>query len=325
MIHIDRDPNPPPIRIYTEKTVKKPDGSKITKAQQELEKAIAFFTNPTNYKDNKKLSRKTFPFGIYKDADLAKVLEAVFGPKCAYCESRFAHVTPKDVEHYRPKSEIDSGGGALRPGYFWLAGEWSNLLVSCPDCNRSRNHEVPGQTEKVKLGKETQFPLKSEVERVRLHTAQIANEDPYRLLLDPCADNPEEHLTFDDKGLVYSRTNAVGQSSEKGKISIDVYALQRKGLVEERLQVMNDVIFQFDQLRSLVLDLNDMLGSAAGVQRVDEKRTQIGKVKSYMETRFAKDKPYLGMLRDYIRKTRASGGFDDLIQAGIDPQNWLLA
>lgn len=48
---------------------------------------------------------------------------------------------PLDVEHFRPKSEIDEvdpatfrpvpGRAPTAPGYYWLAAAWSNLLPSC--------------------------------------------------------------------------------------------------------------------------------------------------------------------------------------------------
>ena len=177
MIRIHRDPNPPAIDAFTKQTVKLPGGTKITRAQNELEQAIAFFTDPANFKNDTKLSKKTFTFRVYKDPAVVKALEAVFGNKCAYCESRFAHVTPKDIEHFRPKSKIeDRDKPPLLTGYFWRAGEWTNLLVSCPDCNRARNHEVPGQTKKVRLGKQAQFPLRDESGRVRSHTANVATQ-----------------------------------------------------------------------------------------------------------------------------------------------------
>jgi uncharacterized protein (TIGR02646 family) len=304
-------------------TVRTPSG-KITRAASELAKAIAFFTDASNYSNNAKLSKKTFDFKVYKDPDLARALEAVFGPKCAYCESRFKHVTPKDVEHFRPKSEIENKGGApIAPGYFWLAGDWTNLLASCPDCNRSREHEVPGQTGRVKLGKHTQFPLRDETIRVRLHNVSVAAEEPARLLLDPCTDDPEEHLTFDEQGLVHPRIDATGQPSEKGKVSIDVYALQRKGLVEERVRVINDVVFKFGQLRDLVQDVANLIAGRQPQGLIDSKLDQIQNLKAHLAMSMANDAPFLGMIRDYIRRSKALGKFDDLIKNGIDPEKLL--
>ena len=46
--------------------------------------------------------------------------------KCAYCESKFLHVSPGDIEHIIPKSK--------RPE---LYVKWENLTISCEQCNRS--------------------------------------------------------------------------------------------------------------------------------------------------------------------------------------------
>jgi uncharacterized protein (TIGR02646 family) len=210
-----------------------------------------------------------FVFRVYKDAELAVALERVFGKKCAYCESIFAHVTPKDVEHFRPKSEIDTGEGDLVPGYYWLAGEWDNLLVSCPDCNRGRKFEVEGQPAPVRLGKSTQFPLAKEAGRIRASDSGLDGEEVVRLLIDPCKEEPADHLTFDDEGLIHARPDAAGQPSMKGEVSIRVYALQRKDLVLERLRVLDRLVFQIEQLRRALENQNDFraAGNTAAADR----------------------------------------------------------
>ncbi|MGH8235988.1 MAG: retron system putative HNH endonuclease [Steroidobacteraceae bacterium] len=309
--------------MFTRQTVSA-GGKKITRAASELAKAIDFFTDPNNYRNEQKLTRKFFNFKVYKDKELMAELEKIFGNKCAYCESSFAHVTPKDIEHYRPKSAVDVKGSPSRtPGYFWLASDWTNLLVSCPDCNRSREHEVPGQTAKVLLGKQAQFPLSDEAKRVRRHKGDVKTEEPARLLLDPCADDPDEFLTFDDRGLIHPRVDAAGKAKEKGKVSIDVCALQRKGLVEARLRVINDVIFQFEQLLIAAVELGTLKAEGAADARIEGKRDQLRRIRLHLATRTAADAPFLGMVRGYIRRTKAAGGFDDLIRAGIDPENLL--
>jgi uncharacterized protein (TIGR02646 family) len=323
MIRINR-PLQPAIDVFVRQTVSAGAGKKITRAASELAKAIDFFTDPNNYINDQKLTKKKFNFKVYKDSELVTALEQIFGNKCAYCESSFGHVTPKDIEHYRPKSEVEIKGAPARsPGYFWLAGDWSNLLVSCPDCNRAREHEVPGQSAKVKLGKQAQFPLSDEAKRVRQHTVDVKTEETARLLLDPCTDDPDEFLMFDDEGLIHPRVDAAGKVMEKGKVSIDVYALQRKGLVEARLRVINDVIFQFEQLRIAAVEFDKLKQQRAAQADVQAKGDQLRRIRQHLARRTASDAPYLGMVRGYIRRTKAAGGFDDLVRAGIDPENLL--
>src|SRR4051794_32743307 len=80
---------------------------------------------------------KAYGYRVYRADEIKQALNEAFGFKCAYCESFYEATAPVDVEHYRPKGEIvTSTGRTLRPGYYWLAAEWGNLLPSCIDCNR---------------------------------------------------------------------------------------------------------------------------------------------------------------------------------------------
>jgi hypothetical protein len=114
-----------------------PDFSNPTSAiSRERTEAIAFF--------EKRMNRtKSFPFKAYKSKVIVNALNKHFGFKCAYCESFYGATAPPDVEHYRPKGEIVDGKHTLRPGYYWVAVEWKNLLPSCRDCNSLRKHEFP--------------------------------------------------------------------------------------------------------------------------------------------------------------------------------------
>lgn len=315
MISIARGARPS-IKVFSRKTVKALDGSKVTKFEQELEKATRFFTNPENFADETKLTRESFSFEVYRDPEVQDALGRIFGTKCAYCETDFGAVTPKDIEHFRPKSEITTSDGTLAPGYYWLAGEWDNLLVSCPDCNRNRAHEMPGETEKVTLGKQAQFPLSTEQHRVR-EKGSLVREEAVRLLLNPCLDKPEEHLTFDTKGLVHARV-VKGVTSPMGDKSITVYALQRKPLVERRLRILNSFRLLFDQLNQLVKNQNELTRLGASQSVVEGNLVQIGKVRDGMQAMVAPKSEYLAMLRGWIDAAHGAGECERLLQFGID-------
>lgn len=313
MIHIQKSIAPPLIPIYNKASIG-PKGSQITPAASELANAIAFFTDGKNYAHDKKITKKHFAFKVYKNTKVSEELEKVFGTKCAYCESRFGAVTPKDVEHYRPKSEVlHQSSSVIAPAYYWLAGDWSNLLVSCVDCNRARSHMVPGQPKKIKLGKHTQFPLSDESIRVRSHLLEVADEEQHRLLLHPCIDWPEDHLTYDSNGLVFPRV----PGDQKAATSIFVYALQRKGLVEERKRVLNELQLKLELLKFLAIELNAMDRTITASVR-QGKLDQIGLQMKGICQMFANSAPYLGMLRDYIRRNLLLGTFVDIHSARID-------
>ena len=61
----------------------------------------------------------------------------------------------------------------------------------------------------------------------------IADEEPGRLLLNPCLDKPESHLRYDKEGNIFARTIG-GAPSPKAVASIDAYVLWRQPLVEDR-------------------------------------------------------------------------------------------
>ena len=313
MIRIEKDMAPPDLPVYTKQSIG-PKNEKITRAANELACAIKFFTDEKNYSKNQKLTEKSFSFRVYKDVELAAELARIFGSKCAYCESRFGAVTPRDIEHFRPKSEVENERQpVVAPAYFWLAAEWSNLLVSCPDCNRARKHTVPGQSAKLRLGKQTQFPLADETKRVRRHTVDVAAEEPHRLLLHPCLDQPEDHLTYDLEGLVLPKE----AKDQKAKTSIVVYALQRKGLVEERKRILNDLQMKLEMLKSLAVEFNAMDETTLAATRqgkLDQLALQMRGICMMFEDRA----PYLGMLRDYLRRNLDAGAFKDIVNARID-------
>lgn len=313
MIRIEKDTAVPALDVFDLASVGK-KGQKQTRAVAELQRAIGFFTNPLHFANEQKLCKTSFGFAVYKDKKLAEALADIFGRKCAYCESRIAHVMPREIEHFRPKSEVENPEQpALRPGYYWLGGEWTNLLVACIDCNRARKHTVPGQSGEVRLGKHAQFPLSMERQRVRLHTGDINAEEPYRLLIHPCLDQPEDKFTYNDEGLIFPNDPDDLQATT----SITVYALQRKHLVEERKRILNDLKVKLEMLKSLAIEFNGMHAIAPQTD-LDGKRFQLTLQMSSIRQMFDQEAPYLGMVRDYIRRHVAAGHYVDLLGAGLD-------
>jgi uncharacterized protein (TIGR02646 family) len=69
---------------------------------------------------------------IYGNPTVVNKLKNIYRNKCAYCE---CFEPEPEVEHYRPKKGVTQLPG--HPGYYWLCYEWSNLMPSCHDCNKS--------------------------------------------------------------------------------------------------------------------------------------------------------------------------------------------
>lgn len=85
-------------------------------------------------------------YSFYSDPTVKRQLIEEHHGKCAFCECFIMDSDVGDVEHYRPKAEITvakhaepSGeeGVTTHPGYFWLSQTWSNLLLSCKQCNQA--------------------------------------------------------------------------------------------------------------------------------------------------------------------------------------------
>lgn len=170
-------------------------------------------------------------YTAYKEPDVVLALRDMFNKKCAYCEFNYAAGSPEDIEHFRPKRAVVINGKLAKPGYYWLAAEWDNLLPSCIDCNRKRSKEF-SDPDQASSGKANLFPVVDEAHRWRSHTDIDVKEQP--LLLNPCDDSPQQHLKFLDNGLVRPTTDAAGQPSLIGKTSIEVFGLLREDLVQDR-------------------------------------------------------------------------------------------
>ncbi|MBB5411041.1 uncharacterized protein (TIGR02646 family) [Paraburkholderia sp. HC6.4b] len=207
-----------------------PDGA----GARELTRAREFYRTTT---------KGSFDFTAYKGADVKATLNQLFGGKCAYCESSYKATAPMDVEHFRPKGEVEDE--PHHRGYWWLAANWENLLPSCIDCNRRRNHRVlvQGMTleqlaaeREVLVGKQDQFPITG-------HRAFNEGDDctlEAPLLIDPTSVDPSTHLTwsFDQNLSVAVPVVGEGHEDPVGIATIYTFALNRQGLVEARTEVL---------------------------------------------------------------------------------------
>lgn len=218
MIHVNRDRVPRPSVL---------DLKADSPGRRELEKAVEF------YRERRRQRR--FMFEVYKRREVSKALSELFHGKCAYCEAKVTTTAAVDIEMYRPK------GGVLEspthPGYWWLAMVWENLLASCSDCNRVRDHDG------IKSGKANRFPLEDEGARAFHPTDDLSREVP--LLLDPCTDFPEEHLVFEEQGTVVSDT-------KRGQTTITVLGLNRPALVASRQKVARTTLVHIQRVDTLL-------------------------------------------------------------------------
>src|SRR5262249_16385955 len=140
----------------------------------------AYHANPNGYRSGDvhfTIDKRVYGASVVKDS----LLEAQ-NNKCAYCEATFRDTSFGAVEHYRPKKFAQQGPGEEKeyPGYYWLAYDWHNLLVSCEVCNTTH--------------KQNYFPLANPTERARSHLEDVSKERP--LLIHPAIQDPREHIRF---------------------------------------------------------------------------------------------------------------------------------
>jgi uncharacterized protein (TIGR02646 family) len=269
----------------------------------ELDKARDFFKVDAN-------KTKSFDFEAYKGEDVRDALRSMFHKKCAYCETFYAPAMPADIEHYRPKGAYIEAGKPKKPGYWWLAMVWTNLLPSCADCNRARRQQIVGSDRKETKGKANQFPLAAGSVRATTE-AEVAAERP--LLLNPTAGpRPERHLEFLDDGIV--RPALVnGAESERGKVTIDVLALQRRDLVEAREVAATETKAAIQHVRDTMADIADFkalpgISAAKRKEKLAELRIRLDRNVAEMEAKAAPATPYSAVAETLVRAFKQANG-----------------
>lgn len=184
---------------------------------------------------------------VYGHANVKDALKTLQKGICCYCESRYDHTTYGDVEHFRPKKgyKQNEDDELHKPGYYWLAHTWNNLMYACEVCNRSY--------------KQNYFPLKDPGKRFDEKVKDVSEEEP--LLINPYEEeHPEQHIRFD--GIT------IRALTDKGRASIKYYGLDRKELDEPRREMYNDI-------QAFVDVVNLAQGTVIETQMVDRLKERI--------------------------------------------------
>lgn len=245
-------------------------------------------------------------FTRYKEHDVQLALKRIFKRKCAYCEKQVEKGF-FEVEHYRPKGRVE---GSDHPGYWWLALAWSNLLPTCPGCNKGlRQHLVTASMTvaevealqatppKICFGKAMQFPVGA----ARLQPKSDDHIAELPRILDPTRSDPVPELRWrhDAAYSVLEPAEKAGAPSPEGEATIHCLALNRVDLVESRTQVLNRLRAQRIRIMTdLEADAEDpVLGGAClalALRRIND-----------MQLACAPNQPFAGMARDFVATFRA--------------------
>ncbi len=170
-----------------------------------------------------KISSKDFSTHAYwSENDVKEALWDMHNGKCCYCERSRDMKRESDVEHFRPKSEVAEDGN--HPGYWWLAYEWGNYLLSCKTCNQTY--------------KKTNFPLLPGSQRAYTPN-DIDNERP--VLINPAEENPEDYIGFDWS--TGTHVNVIGLDDNlRGYNTWKLLGLNEGTLPEQRAELLDELM-----------------------------------------------------------------------------------
>ena len=186
--------------------------SLVTKGvEQTRTDCAAYDLSPAAYRSG--AQKFTIDDKIYGAKHVRDALSRAQHEKCCYCESKFLQSAYGTVEHYRPKGAVkqSSTHNAEYPGYYWLAYDWNNLLMSCPVCNTTKG---------------ILFPLQDHAARARSHHDDITTEQP--LFIHPVLEDPRQHIRFEGPTPV--------PITEAGRETIERLNLRRDRLEWDRQQ-----------------------------------------------------------------------------------------
>ena len=174
-------------------------------------------------------------------SDIKEAYMRLQGFKCGFCErrlekSRYGNIE-HDVEHFRPKANVkawpsDSDrvergidftfplGDGADPGYFLLAYELENYLISCKSCNSRL--------------KANYFPIADARTVGRDRSRDLDDERAYLIYPIGARDtDPEKLITF--RGIVPIAAARRGHSRRRAEVTIRFFELDtREVLLEER-------------------------------------------------------------------------------------------
>lgn len=179
---------------------------------------------------------------IYAAEDVKLALSRTQHGKCAFCESPIEHISYGDVEHFRPKAgwKQADGDALTKPGYWWLAYEWDNLVLACQLCN---------QRHKANL-----FPVQGA--RAAGPADPLDAELPD--LIHPGHEDPSGELVFNGADVDMQRSSARGCATAKA------LGLNRPKLFEQRKKI-HDAIKKEHHLISVAI-----LFGATGHETIEE-------------------------------------------------------
>lgn len=175
-------------------------------------------------------SGKDFDSAIYGHEEVKQALIHIQDYKCCFCESKIGHVSYGDVEHFRPKAGwVQDTEAQNRPGYYWLAYDWDNLLLSCQLCNQRYKKNL--------------FPLLAGCPRAICHQDDISKE--LALFIHPANEEVETLISFEEE-----MPRAIN-GNLRAVATIEKLGLDRELLNEQRRKILTEVRIIYELARDI--------------------------------------------------------------------------
>jgi hypothetical protein len=236
----------------------------------------AFFRRPERTRRQERYDFPLFPERMFRDV-MNDIIAYSHG-KCAYCESPITFPGNASLDRFRPKAgALGLDGDYSTEHYWWLAYEWLNILPNCLKCNKFKGAKFPVDGRRVP----SEAPI-----------TELAKEK--RLIIDPAADKPEEHLDFGDDGLVRPKSSA-------GDVTIATLELNRSDLVSHRRRVAGETLQQLRDVKPTAVIIEQAiswLGRLAIGEGIQKHPTSLGRLAGALNA----DRPYVAVARAVVKR-----------------------
>jgi uncharacterized protein (TIGR02646 family) len=181
-----------------------------------------------------KQTHKAFS-SVYRHRSVLTSLSTLYHNKCGFCESDTTAGAPMQVEHYRPKKAVINANPA-HTGYYWLAYDWSNLLLSCASCNNKKRNHFPITGIRVMTPPLLQTDL--DKANCQADSPSLLAEAP-ELINPELETNPMHHFEFYPDGTIKGKT-------DRGLLTVKVCGLDRDQLTIKRKEFYDNYIDRFN-------------------------------------------------------------------------------
>lgn len=252
--------------------------------------------------------QERYDFHLKKEIDdhLKQILEKEFEGKCGYCESRIESYSLAVVDRFRPYNGVRDGRTYYKDLYWWLTYDWDNLIYSCLECSQYKSNY---------------FPVKGK----RALSPEHLLVEEKKQLINPCIEDPFDHIKCDPKGIFIGLT-------EEGNQTIELLKLNRSSLIERRSYVIQELQKVLDSISQTVV--NNRIGF---VRSVYEKSAELEfinaqycyllhKMDIYPELReilVEEDDNYRAYTNDLAAYVEASENFSNEVESDFFPIEYI--